>query len=128
MRAGTDGSAALEFRARRPHTAGMTTAALVAILLFGAAMLIWSANRGAAEIALRHGREACAAAGVQWLDQSVQLAALRLRRGRDGWLRLERRYRFDYSRDGIDRHRGHIVLLGGELQELAGPAPAPTLH
>ncbi len=102
--------------------------ALVALLALAATALVWSAHRSATEIALRHGREACAVAGVQWLDQSVQLAALRLRRGDDGWLRLERRYRFDYSRDGIDRHRGHIVLLGGELLELVGPAPAPTLH
>ncbi|MBS7456675.1 DUF3301 domain-containing protein [Coralloluteibacterium stylophorae] len=96
---------------------------LAVLLIFAAVAGFWSAHRAAAEAAIGFGRNACAAADVQWLDQTVQFAGLRLRRGGNGWLRVERRYHFDYSRDGEDRRRGRIVLLGTELQELAGPAP-----
>lgn len=83
----------------------------------------WYAGRQAAEIATRVGRQACARAGVQWLDQSVHLLSMRLRRGPDGWLGLERHYGFEYSTAGEDRHAGRIVLHGRRLQAVAGPMP-----
>ncbi|MFC4727884.1 DUF3301 domain-containing protein [Coralloluteibacterium thermophilus] len=95
--------------------------ALVFLIVFGIVAAFWSAHRAAAEAALRIGRNACAAADVQWLDQSVQLAGMRLRRHPSGWIGIERSYHFDYSRAGDDRHRGRIVMLGSELREFVGP-------
>ena len=60
------------------------------------------------------------AAGVQWLDQTVHAIGLRLRRGEDGRLGLERTFRFDYSHDGSDRHVGRLVLRGDRLVRSAG--------
>jgi hypothetical protein len=91
----------------------------------------WSASRAAAERAGDVGRNACDAAGVQWLDQTVHADGLRLRRRRDGWLGLERSFRFEYSEDGQDRHIGRLVLLGDELVSFSGPVRATsvvTLH
>ena len=80
--------------------------------------------RAAAERAAEIGRDACAAAGVQWLDQSVHANGLRLRRKDDGWLGLERSFRFEYSEDGHDRHIGQVVLLGDRLVGFSGPTRA----
>lgn len=99
------------------------------LLLLLAAIAVasfWYAGRRAAEIATLVGRQACARAGVQWLDQSVHLLGLRLRRTPDGWLGLERQYGFEYSSGGEDRHGGRIVLLGHRLQSLVGPMPPPA--
>lgn len=88
-----------------------------------AVVAFWFAGRRAAELATEIGRRACARAGVQWLDQSVHLLSMRLRRGPDGWLGLERHYGFEYSTVGADRHPGRIVLHGRRLQAVAGPMP-----
>ncbi|KFN51144.1 DUF3301 domain-containing protein [Arenimonas composti] len=95
------------------------------LTMLGATALVafWFAGRAAAEAAVQHGRDACARAGVQWLDQSVHLVAMRLRRGADGWLAVERHYGFEFSLDGDDRHAGRIVMQGRRLHALLGPAP-----
>lgn len=96
---------------------------LILLMIAGAAAFaFWNAARAAAERAEVLGRNACAAADVQLLDQSVQASGLRLYRREDGWLGLERSFRFDYSRDGIERHSGRLVLRGGELVGFVGPS------
>ena len=84
----------------------------------------WSSARTAAERAEEVGRNACHAAGVQWLDQSVHATGMRLRRREDGWLGIERTFRFEYSEDGHDRHVGRVVLLGDRLVGFSGPSRA----
>ena len=84
----------------------------------------WSSARTAAERAEEVGRNACHAAGVQWLDQTVHADGLRLRRRRDGWPGLERSFRFEYSEDGHDRDIGRVVLLGEKLVGFSGPSRA----
>lgn len=95
--------------------------ALIGLALGG---WVWSNMRAASERAQQIGRRACEAAGVQWLDHSVHLVRLRIRRGADGRIGVERHFRFDYSRHGEDRHSGRIVLFGTEPIELIGPAAA----
>ncbi len=102
----------------------MQTSSLLFLIGTGVLAWAWWSHRAAAEAAVRHGVAACEAAGVQWLDGSVQLTGLRIVREPDGRLALERAYRFDYSRRGDDRLRGRIVMVGERLRSLAGPAPA----
>lgn len=94
------------------------------MVLAVAGAAFWYAGRGAAETATRVGQAACSRAGVQWLDQSVHLVAMRLGRGSDGWLALERHFGFEYSTDGDDRRAGRIVLQGRRLRSVVGPMPA----
>lgn len=104
----------------------LTLLVLVSLIL---AAVFWVSSRIAAESATRHGRAACEAAGVQWLDQSVHQVRIRIRRNPAGQLCLERLYRFEYSSGGTDRHAGMITLLGQRVSSLVGPmAPAETLH
>lgn len=91
------------------------------MIVAAAAFAFWSASRAAAERAEALGRDACRAAGVQWLDQSVHEIRIRLCRLENGRLGLERTFRFDYSRDGDDRHSGRLVLRGDRLVSFTGP-------
>jgi hypothetical protein len=96
-----------------PHTSAMlgTWLFLLAIAL---AIWIWMDALSARERAIRYGRALCQEAGVQLLDQTVSMTRLRLARV-DGLPTLIRRYGFDVSTDGSDRHRGHLDLRGDEL-------------
>lgn len=94
---------------------------VVLMILAAIAFSFWSASRAAAERAEALGRDACRAAGVQWLDQSVHETRIRLCRYENGRLGLERTFRFDYSLDGDDRHAGRLVLRGGRLVAFSGP-------
>lgn len=97
---------------------------LILMIIGGLGFVLWDSGRAAAERARVLGRNACRAADVQWLDQSVHATGMRLRRLPSGWLGLERSFRFDYSYDGIDRHTGRMVLLGRELVSFTGPSAA----
>ncbi len=93
------------------------------LILFVAAGFIWFwiSERLAAERASELGRQACGYAGAQWLDQSVHLIGRRLARNDSGRLGWERRFGFEYSIDGNDRHRGMLILQGARLVGMLGP-------
>ena len=87
---------------------------LLFLLAIGALVWIWMDVLDAREHATRYGREICREAGVQLLDQSVSLTRLRIQRV-ESVPTLIRRYGFEISLDGSDRHRGHLELRGREL-------------
>lgn len=103
---------------------------IILMILSAMAFAFWNASRAAAERAETLGREACRAAGVQWLDHSVHAIGLRVCRHGNGRLGFERTFRFDYSHDGEDRHVGRLVLRGGRLVSFSGPVtpPVASLH
>ena len=94
---------------------------LILLIVGSLGWAFWSAARAAAERAEEVGRNACNAAGVQWLDQTVHASGIRLRRGSDGRLGFERTFRFEYSEAGDDRHVGRLVLRGDRLVAFSGP-------
>jgi len=95
---------------------------LIILMIVGAALFAyWNAARAAAEHAKQLGRNACSAAEVLWLDESVHASGIRVRRGEDGRLGFERNFRFEYSYDGVDRHVGRMVLRGERLVSFVGP-------
>ncbi len=65
------------------------------------------------------GRRACENAGVQFLDDSMALVRLRLRRVPHGSLAIYREYRFEFSVDGAGRHPGRVIVHGQRTMELA---------
>lgn len=97
---------------------------LILLIVGSLGWAFWSAARAAAERAEEVGRNACNAANVQLLDQTVHASGIRLRRGSDGRLGFERTFRFEYSEDGHDRHVGRLVLRGGRLVAFSGPMRA----
>ncbi len=91
---------------------------LAAIVLIVGALLLWADSLKARERAIRAGRSACERYELQFLDDTVSFARLRLARNHDGELRLSRTYTFEFSDTGNNRRQGAIVMLGGEVQDL----------
>jgi len=91
---------------------------LAGILLIVGALALWADSLKARERAIRAGRSACERYELQFLDDTVSFARLRLARNQDGELRLARTYTFEFSDTGNNRRQGAIVMLGGEVQDL----------
>ena len=89
-----------------------------AILLIAAGIFLWLDSLRARERALQAGRAACERHDLQFLDDTVAFARLRLARDDEGQLKIARTYTFEFSDTGNNRRRGAIVMLGGELQDL----------
>ncbi|MBI5461011.1 MAG: DUF3301 domain-containing protein [Gammaproteobacteria bacterium] len=88
------------------------------ILLIGVALVVWFWQQSlrARELAIHSAEELCRRQGLQLLDGTVALNALRLRRNTRGHIALQRTYLFDYSRDGDLRQQGFVLLLGLYLE------------
>lgn len=89
-----------------------------AIIGIAAGALLWVDSLRARERAVAAGRSACARYDLQFLDETVAFARLRLRRDEEGQLRILRTYTFEFSDTGNNRRHGSIVMLGGELLDL----------
>lgn len=85
--------------------------------LFAGGLYWWNASR-AKEIARLHGRRACDREGVQFLDDTVVLSRVRLRRNAIGQLAIRREYQFEFASDGGRRYEGYMVMLGNQLLQL----------
>lgn len=90
-------------------------AALLFIVLVA---FFWIDSLRARERALAAGRAACERYAVQFLDETVAFARLRLGRDDEGRLKLARTYTFEFSDTGNNRRLGAIVLLGTALQDV----------
>jgi hypothetical protein len=91
---------------------------LAAILAIGGGILLWIDSLRARERAVRAGRSACERYDLQFLDDTVSFARMRLARNEEGELRISRTYTFEFSDTGNNRRQGAIVMLGGEVQDL----------
>ena len=91
---------------------------LVVAALAAAGWFLWSSLR-AREAANAAIRPACQAHGYLFLDDTVALDRIRLRRDDEGRARIARVYRFDYSDTGDNRRRGYVTLLGARVEEVS---------
>ena len=81
--------------------------------------IYWSDALRSLDNARVAGRRACDDAGVQFLDDSVALTRLRVRRDARGSPGFWREYRFEFSTDGTDRHPGHVIVHGRQTLQLS---------
>ncbi len=88
----------------------LETLIMIAVLL--GLVWFWADSTRAREVALQHCGRACRDANVQFLDQTVALASLGLGRDARGRLVPRRRYGFEFSTNGADRHRGVAAMTG----------------
>ncbi|HEX8778559.1 MAG TPA: DUF3301 domain-containing protein [Rhodanobacter sp.] len=98
---------------------------LLILLALIAVTGLWLKLSAARERATTEARQQCERYGLQLLDETVGLRALRLRRVA-GRRRLERCYGFEVSIDGADREQGSLWMLGGTLSELRLPTVVLT--
>jgi Protein of unknown function (DUF3301) len=90
----------------------------LAIVLLVLAMLLWADSLRARERAVRAGRSACERYRLQFLDDTVSFARMRLARDEDGQVRIKRTYTFEFSDTGNNRRHGAIVMLGGDVADM----------
>lgn len=100
--------------------------ALLLLILVGSALLLWSSARASAEQARAVAMQVCRQARVQLLDETVSLQRLALQRDAEGRLRILRQYRYEYSRDGLERQPAGLALLGPKLLWVQGPVAGPA--
>jgi hypothetical protein len=93
--------------------------AICALLLLA---WFWLDSLRAREMATEICRAVCKQRDLQFLDQTVALDHLQLRRT-DAGLRWRRLYRFDFSEEGIGRRSGYLVLLGLDLESISMGLP-----
>src|SRR5258706_4505912 len=91
---------------------------LTALLLIIGASALWLDSLKARERAVQAGRAACERHALQFLDDTVSFARLRLKRDDEGQLKIARTYTFEFSDTGNNRRQGAIVILGGRLADL----------
>jgi hypothetical protein len=105
----------------------LTVADLFFVALFGGVAWYWFSGTRVRELAIDAARRSTDLADVQLLDQSVALSRVSMSRDRSGRWRVWRQYRFEYSRDGMNREIGHIIMLGPRLEAVL-VADSPTIH
>ena len=89
-----------------------------AIVLLAAGLLLWVDSLRARERAVKAGRDACERYDLQFLDDTVSFARIRLARDEEGQLKIARTYTFEFSDTGNNRRRGAIMILGASLQDV----------
>src|SRR5687767_13403446 len=100
-----NGSTAGSAAARSSRTAGSSgrnsqVGEAVALLLLVGAGLLWADSLRARERAVRAGRDACQRYGLQFLDETVSFARMRLARDAEGHVKIARTYTFEFSDTG----------------------------
>lgn len=93
---------------------------LFLLICLGTAVVIWLKLTRARELAVLEVRRQCQRHGLQLLDETVSLRALRLRRANAGRV-IERGYGFEVSIDGDDRQPGRLWMRAGQLSSIMLP-------
>jgi hypothetical protein len=94
----------------------MWEVAVLALILL--ALLLWVDSLRARERAVQAGRAACKRYDLQFLDDTVSFARVRLARDAEGQVKIARTYTFEFSDTGNNRRRGAIVMLGARVLDL----------
>ena len=97
------------------------------LLLLASVVWLWYESLRHREHAIRSCKKDCKEMGVQLLDQTVALGSISLKRDFNRRLKFVRRYNFEFSVDGDDRHRGSIVLLGDSVEHTRLEHPGGTI-
>lgn len=91
---------------------------IISVVILGALFWLWFDSTRVHEIAVERARSQCHVNEVQFLDDTVSLANIKLARDEDGRLTLKRTYTFEYSDTGNNRQSGSIIMLGRVVQFL----------
>ncbi|MEO5829379.1 MAG: DUF3301 domain-containing protein [Rhodanobacter sp.] len=97
------------------------------LLALVAVVGLWLKLSSARERAVREARRQCQQHGLQLLDETVGLRAVRLRRV-NGLHRIERCYGFEVSVEGHDREPCRLWMLGDVLSSVSLPTVERLPH
>ena len=88
---------------------------ILVLLAIGLGVWFWVDTLNAREAGMAAVREACRAASLQLLDDTVATASVRLGRNDRGHVAIRRVYQFEYSDTGDNRRNGSVTLLGSRV-------------
>jgi len=107
----------------------ITPVEFLLVVLAVLAFLYWLDALRAKELARQAGKTRCYEDGVTFLDDSVVLKHVGLRRGPRGRISVYRKYLFEFSSDGSARYRGEIELLNRQVASvMLEPFRIPDYH
>ena len=89
--------------------------AMLALICLTAGIWFWSDSLKARERMTKTCARICDELNLQFLDETVSLASLRLARTASGWLTWRRTYAFEFSESGSDRWKGRALLAGWKV-------------
>lgn len=84
-------------------------------LLLVLVIMYWWRSRDLHALALSSARRYCEERDIQLLDETLVFDKFARSRAANGRKYLSRIYRFDFCRDGTDRHKGEIILRGNAV-------------
>lgn len=87
----------------------------VVVLLLVSAVLYWLDSIRTKEIATEKASSACKKVMLEFLDQTVAIKKVRLRRDISGRLTFYREYQFEFSSTGEFRYKGIVQMTGHHL-------------
>ncbi len=96
----------------------MQASELMLLALFVVVIWYWLDAMRTKELARQAGRAACERDQLAFLDDTVVLQKIRLRRNQSGALVVWRGYDFEFSSDGSSRYKGSIDMLGKDVSRL----------
>ncbi len=88
---------------------------IISLFVLVAIAWLWFDSIKVRGIAVGKAKAVCAAADLQFLDDTVSISSLKFARDEDGRLLLRRIYSFEYSDTGDNRRPGSIVMLGPQV-------------
>jgi hypothetical protein len=107
--------------------------AFILLLFIGVLVYSWLASLRISDIARHTASTACNRQGLQLLDGTVALQAIRPYWRNINDFGLQRTYVFDYSGDGISRQSGCVIMQNNRVTSVvleqppaAGPGDAPA--
>ena len=97
---------------------------LLAIVVF--LVWYWLDAMRVKELARLAGRRRCKALGLSFLDDTVVMRKVRLRRNSRGQVMLFRHYDFEFTSDSMLRSQGEVLMMGKRLiKEVLEAYPVP---
>ncbi len=96
----------------------MSASEFIILFFLLAGIFYWVDTIFVKEIATQHGKQRCKELGVAFLDATVEITKVRLKRNARGTVKFKRDYSFEFSSDGVRRYTGNITMLGKILVDL----------
>lgn len=91
---------------------------ILIIVLLISGIFYWLDSIRVKEVATAQAAKACKKVLLEFLDQTVAIKKVRLRRDAHGRLKFYREYQFEFSSTGEFRYKGVIKMLGHHLQAI----------
>lgn len=91
---------------------------LFLIIILASVAWYWWSTMQSKELAKQAGKHACNRYDVQFLDETVEMKKIWVRRNQEGKLELCRLFFFEFATDGEKRYQGRVVVLGKQVSDV----------